>query len=136
VLRMQAMQQTTARELFRDRVLLDKLCNNPQDFLLDIRQVAAPWTVLFGTCTPDCVAIGRPVAARNPGGFVHDNPGLMVTVPHDRLPSVQRTRSPVRSTTRCSLLCTTRWRCPESWATAATVSAPAGMLARLQRHRR
>lgn len=57
VLRMQAMQQTTARELFRDRVLLDKLCNNPQDFLLDIRHVAALWTVLFGRFTLDCVAL-------------------------------------------------------------------------------
>ena len=67
VLRMQAMQQTTARELFRDRVLLDKLCNNPQDFLLDIRQVAALWTALCGTFTPERVVyVSQCMAAWNP----------------------------------------------------------------------
>ena len=69
VLHMQAMQEASARELFRDRVLLDKLCNNPQDFLLDIRQVATLQTACLLTCWPADAGLCRiwqQVTAWNP----------------------------------------------------------------------
>lgn len=37
----QSMVDTSSRETFRDRILMGKLCNSPQEFLADIRKVHA-----------------------------------------------------------------------------------------------